>query len=66
MEQILEFLPFLIPLFILQIGLLVYSVYHILKHEHYKRGNRVLWLVIVIVVNFIGPILYLTIGRDNS
>lgn len=67
MDNIQEFLPFLIPLVILQLGLLAYTVRHILTHEQYKRGTRTLWLVISIVgMEFIGPILYFLLGREDA
>lgn len=40
MNNINEMLPFIIPLVIVQFGLLAYTLYHILTHKHYKRGNR--------------------------
>ena len=67
MEQIMEFLPFLIPLVIVQFGLLGYTIYHILTHNTYKRGNRTLWLVVVIVLmNYVGPILYFLLGKEDA
>ena len=67
MDQILEFLPFLIPLVIAQFALFGYTLYHILTHDTYKRGNRVLWLVITIVfMNFVGPILYFLLGKEDA
>ena len=66
MEQIMEFLPFLIPIVIVEFALLGYTLYHILTHNTYKRGNRTLWLVIVIVfMNFVGPILYFIFGKEE-
>ena len=63
----MEFLPFLIPLVIVQFGLLGYALYHILTHKSYKRGNRALWLIITIVfMNYIGPILYLLLGKEDA
>ena len=38
LEQLLQFLPFLIPLVIIQMALLGYTIYHILSHDKYKRG----------------------------
>ena len=65
-EAIKELLPFLIPLVIIEFVLLGYTIHHILTHENYKRGNRVLWLVISIVFcNFIGPILYFVLGKED-
>ena len=66
MEQIIEFLPFIIPLVIAQFGLMAYAVYHILTHKTYKLGNRAIWLVVSILINFIGPILYFVLGREDS
>ena len=67
MTEIMQFLPFLIPLVILQFALLGYTLYHILTHEHYKRGNRALWLVVTLVLmNYVGPILYFLLGREDS
>ena len=37
-----DILPFLIPLIIVEFALLAYTLHHILTHQHYKRGNRVL------------------------
>ena len=62
----MEFLPFLIPLAIVQFILLGYTLYHILTHKNYKRGNRTLWLVIAIIgMEFIGPILYFLLGKED-
>lgn len=65
--QINEILPFLIPLIIVQFGLLAFALHHILTHNHYKRGTRTLWLIISIVgMEFIGPIAYLLLGKEDA
>ena len=67
MEQIMEILPFLIPLVIVQFSLLGYTLYHILTHKTYKRGNRTMWLIITLVfMNFVGPILYFIFGKEEA
>lgn len=67
MEQITQFLPFLIPLIIAEVILLAITIRHILTHNTYKRGNRVLWLVVVIVgMQFWGPILYFLLGKEDA
>ena len=67
MNEIKEFLPFLIPLVIVEFGLLAYTLHHILTHKNYKKGNRALWLVIVILgMNYVGPILYFLIGKEDA
>jgi len=67
MDKVMELLPFLIPLVIVEFALLGYTLYHILTHKTYKCGNRTLWLVITIVLmNFVGPILYFLLGREDA
>ncbi len=67
MDKLMEFLPFLIPLIIAEFALLGYTLYHIFTHEHYKRGNRTLWLIVTIVfMNFVGPILYFLLGKEDE
>lgn len=66
MNKIMEFLPFLIPLAIAEFALLGYTLHHILTHKNYKRGNRTLWLVVTIIgMEFIGPILYFLLGKED-
>lgn len=66
MNELMEFLPFLIPLVIVQFALLGYTLYHILTHNTYKRGNRTLWLIVVLVLmNYVGPILYFLLGKED-
>ena len=61
-----DILPFLIPLAILELALLAVALRHILTHERYKRGTRALWLVVVLVgMEFIGPILYFVLGKED-
>lgn len=65
--QLTDFLPFLIPLIILEFGLFAYTLWHILTHKTYKRGNRTLWLIVTIVgMNYVGPILYFILGKEDA
>ena len=62
-----ELLPYLIPLAIAELLLLFITLRHILTHKNYKRGSRALWLVVTIVgLEFIGPVLYLLLGKEDS
>ena len=64
-NKLIEYLPFVIPLAVAQFTLMGIAVYHILTHESYKKGSRRLWLVLAILINFIGPALYFTIGKED-
>ena len=66
MNNLMEYIPFLIPLLIVQFGLLGYTLHHILTHKTYKRGNRTIWLVVtILLMNFIGPIAYILLGKEE-
>lgn len=67
MKDINEFLPFIIPLVVVQFVLFAIAIRHILTHDTYKRGNRTIWLIISIVgMEFIGPILYFVLGKEDE
>ena len=62
-----DMLPFLVPLIVLQAILLIVSLRHIFTHDRYKRGNRTLWVIIVIVgLELWGPILYFLLGKEDN
>ena len=65
-SDITQYLPFLIPLALIEVGLMVAALIHIFTHKTYKVGNRVLWVIVSIVLSTIGPILYFIIGRDDN
>ena len=67
MPDIKEMLPFIIPLVVVQFVLLFLAIRHILIHTTYKRGNRTIWLVVAIVgMEFIGPVLYFILGKEDE
>ena len=59
-----EFIPFLIPIAIIQLGLMIYALVDLLKRERTK-GPKWMWGLIIVLVNIIGPVLYLLIGREE-
>lgn len=66
MNEIMEYLPFIIPIIIVELVLMVTALVHLLKHKKFRFGNQILWIVIVIFLQIIGPILYFTIGRGDE
>ncbi len=67
MPDINELLPFLIPLIIVQFILLAVTLRHIFTPNTYKRGNRTIWVIVAIIgMEFIGPILYFLLGKEDS
>jgi len=64
-ETIKEMLPFLIPLIIIEIVLLVIALVDLVKRERVKGGNKLVWVLVIVLVNIIGPIIYLILGREE-
>ncbi len=63
LDEIKGALPFLIPLLILQVVLMVVALVDLVKRERVRGGNKVIWGVVIVLVNIIGPIVYLLAGR---
>jgi len=61
-----EYLPFLIPLVIAQLALGITALIHVLRHPRYRFGNKVMWALVVMLIQFIGPALYFTVGRGEE
>ena len=66
LSQIREYLPLLIPLAVLQLSLMAWAVIHILRHDTYKCGNRVLWLLVSPCVSLVVPVLYFAVGKEEE
>lgn len=65
MEFVKEILPLLVPIVLIQLVLLVFALLDLRKREA-TRGPKWAWALIIIFVNFIGPVLYFTIGREDE
>lgn len=61
--ELSELLPFLIPLIILQAVLTVTALVMILKQQTFKYFNKLVWAIIVLLLNIIGPIAYFVMER---
>ena len=62
MEKLLEFLPYIIPVVIIQLILTVIALLDWIKRER-TRGNKWVWLAVILFVNLLGPIIYFLFGR---
>ena len=66
MSELSQYLPLIIPLALIEVGLMVAALVHISTHNRYRFGNRLAWVLVAILINIIGPLLYFIIGRSDD
>lgn len=59
-----QWLPLLIPVIILELGLMVAALVDLVKREKTK-GPKWVWILVIVFVNLFGPIVYFQVGRDE-
>jgi Phospholipase_D-nuclease N-terminal len=56
-----------LPIVIVELGLIVIALRDLLRPERRVRGeSKVMWGLLIVFVGLLGPILYLTIGRQEE
>jgi hypothetical protein len=63
-ETLRTLIPFLIPIVLLQIGLMIFALIDLSRRER-TRGPKWVWVLVIILVNFIGPVIYFVVGRED-
>ena len=63
-EMIKQWLPLLIPVVILELGLMIAALVDLIKRENTK-GPKWVWALVIVLVNLFGPIVYFLVGRDE-
>jgi hypothetical protein len=66
LDSLVKYLPVLIPLAALELGLMVGALVHLLKRKAVRRGSVALWVVLIVLIEIIGPALYFLIGREED
>jgi hypothetical protein len=59
-----EVLPFLIPILLLQLALVVIALIDLVRREQ-TRGPKWAWAIVIVVFNIVGPVAYLLFGRQE-
>ena len=62
-----QILALLAPVVVIQLGLLIAALYDLEKEERRVRGgNKLVWVLVIVFLNVIGPIVYFVAGREES
>ena len=65
MEKIQPYIPLIIPLVLIQLTLMIVALVDIARRPK-TRGPKWIWVLVVIFINFIGPIVYFVLGREEE
>jgi hypothetical protein len=65
-DSLIEYLPILVPVAALELGLMIGALVHLLRRKAVRRGSVGLWAALIIVFGVIGPALYFLIGREED
>ena len=60
-----EFGAILLPLLAIQLSLMIWALVDLVRRERVRGGSKLVWVMVILLLNFIGPILYLVWGRNE-
>jgi hypothetical protein len=61
-----EIILLLAPLVLIQLALIAVALRDLIKRKRVTGGNKLMWGLVIVLIHYIGPILYLTIGRKGE
>lgn len=65
-DRFIALLPFLVPLVLVEIGLIVYALLDLFKAERQVRGgSKLVWALVILFIGTLGPLAYLFFGRKD-
>jgi len=60
-----QYIPLLVPVVLIELGLMIAAIVDLIRRLQ-TRGPKWLWALIILFVNFIGPIIYFVFGRKEE
>ena len=61
-----DLIKLLVPVVLLEITLLVVALRDLVRRESVTGGNKILWGVIIVFFQILGPIVYFVFGRKEA
>jgi len=65
MQLFRQYLPLIIPVVLIELGLLITALVDLIRREK-TNGPKWAWALVIVLVNFIGPIIYFIAGRKDE
>jgi hypothetical protein len=63
--QFKQYIPLLIPVILIELGLMITALVDLIRRAQ-TRGPKWVWALVILLVNFIGPIIYFVAGRKEE
>ncbi len=55
------------PIIVIQFGLMIAALFDLEREERRVRGgSKLVWVLVIVFVNVVGPILYFVAGREEA
>jgi hypothetical protein len=64
--EVINLLKIIWPIIAIQFALQIYAIYDILKLKTTKNLTPTIWIIIVIVGEILGPVVYFIVGRSEK
>jgi hypothetical protein len=56
-----------LPIVVIELGLIIYALRDLLRPERLVRGDsKLMWGILIVFIGVLGPILYLAVGRREE
>jgi hypothetical protein len=66
LDQLVALLPFLVPVVLIDLVLIVYSLIDLFRQDRRVQGdNKLIWALVILFVSTLGPLVYLLVGRKD-
>lgn len=62
-----QIIALLVPIILIQVGLMLVALVDLERSERRVRGgSKLVWALVIVFVNIVGPILYFVAGREEA
>jgi hypothetical protein len=65
MEKLQQYVPLLIPIILIELGLMIAALVDLIRRPQ-TRGPKWVWVLVIFLINLVGPIVYFVAGRKDE
>ncbi len=61
-----QLIMLLIPVIAIQLVLMIVALIDLERRQTVRGGNKIVWALLIVFINIIGPIVYFLVGREEA